>query len=116
MTDNRALDPAALERLQRLGGAKFTGDMIDLFLSYGAKKVADTQEAANLEAVAMAAHPLKSSAGNVGAVRVAELAAALEQSAKRQDAEQSKANVAELVTAFAEVKTLLEAERARLGK
>ena len=72
------LDPAAIERLCRLGGEKFAGEMIDLFGSFGGKKIAEARQArqtGNLTALAEAVHPLKSSAGNVGAVRVQELAA-----------------------------------------
>src|SRR6185369_5296333 len=67
------LDPVALERLRRLGGEEFTRKMIDLFLSYSAQKIGEARralEAANLDAVAKAAHPVRSSAGNVGAVIV----------------------------------------------
>jgi HPt (histidine-containing phosphotransfer) domain-containing protein len=63
------LDPDALARLCRLGGGKFVGEMIDLFLDYGARKLVEArqaQSAGDLQGVAGGAHPLKSSAGNVG--------------------------------------------------
>jgi HPt (histidine-containing phosphotransfer) domain-containing protein len=111
------LDPAAIERLRKLGGAKFAADMIDLFLSYGAKKVAETQaarQAGNLAGVAAAAHALKSSAGNVGAVRIQQLAEQIEQLAKRASGDAVAAEVAALERAFAEIRPRLEAEQAKL--
>ena len=112
-------DPAAIERLFKLGGQKFALEMIDLFGSYGGKKLAEArqaQQAGNLTALADAAHPLKSSAGNVGAVRVQELAAQVESSAREQNAGRAGAQLDELERAFAEAGNLLEAEKARLAK
>jgi two-component system sensor histidine kinase/response regulator len=111
--------PAAIERLVRLGGEKFAGEMIDLFGSYGGKKIAEARQARqsrNLTALAEAAHPLKSSAGNVGAVRVQELAAQVELSAREQKAEVAGAQFDELERAFAEARTFLETEKSKLVK
>ena len=110
-------DPAAIERLRKLGGDKFAGDMIDLFLSYvGGQIAAASRErlAGNFSGVAGAAHATKSSAGNVGAVRVQALAAQAEQSAKAASSDVVAADVAALERAFAEVRPLLEAARAKL--
>ena len=115
MDEPNTLDPAALERLRKLGGDKFAGQMIDLFLSYGGKKVAEARaarEAGNLAGVAEAAHALKSSAGNVGAEQVRKLAAQAEQSAKNAQSDVVAADVAALERAFAEVRPLLEAAKA----
>lgn len=117
MDEPSALDPTAIERLRKLGGDKFAADMIDLFLNYGGKKVAEARaarQAGNLAGVAGAAHALKSSAGNAGAVRVQKLAAQAEQSAKGGLGDAAAADVAALETAFAEIRPRLEAERARL--
>ena len=119
MNESRPIDPAAIERLLKLGGPKFTLEMIDLFGSYGGKKIAEAhqaRQAGNLTALADAAHPLKSSAGNVGAVRVQELAAQVERSARDQKAELAGAQLDELERAFAEARLFLEAEKARLVK
>jgi len=101
------LDPAAIERLHRLGGAKFTGEMIRLFLSYGGEKLLEARAALTEKAV----HPLKSSAGNVGAERLRQLAVEAEQRAK----EGQRAAVADLMArlehAFEAVKPLLEAQQ-----
>ena len=111
-------DPAAIERLLKLGGAKFALDMIALFSSYGGQKIAEArqaQQAGDLPALATAAHPLKSSAGNVGAVRVQALATQIENSAGEQQAEQVNALVGELESAYAEAVKHLELEKAKLA-
>jgi HPt (histidine-containing phosphotransfer) domain-containing protein len=108
---------AAIERLGKLGGPKFAAEMIALFLSYGEERITATRlalQAGNLDGVAEAAHPLKSSAGNVGALRVQELAASIEQFAKAGNTAALSSQVGELERAFAEVKVLLEAEKGRL--
>ena len=113
------INPAAIERLFKLGGQKFTLDMIDLFGSYGAKKLAEARsawQAGSLKALAEAAHPLKSSAGNVGAVRVQELAAQVEASALASDATLAGVQLAVLEHAFAEAELFLESEKGRRSK
>ena len=119
MSEPSTFNPAAIERLFKLGGQKFTLDMIELFGSYGAKKLAEAhqaRQAGNLVALAAAAHPLKSSAGNVGAVRVQELAAQVELSAQEQKAELAGTQLEELERAFAEARTFLEFEKTKLTK
>jgi len=119
MSETSAFNPAAIERLFKLGGQKFTLDMIDLFFSYGAQKMAAAHEAwqaGNLVALAAAAHPLKSSAGNVGAGRVQELAGQVELSAQDQNAVLAGTQLDELEHAFAESKSFLAAERTRLAQ
>jgi HPt (histidine-containing phosphotransfer) domain-containing protein len=112
-------NPAAIERLIRLGGGKFAVEMMDLFSSYGGKKLAEARQArqsGNLTALADAAHPLKSSAGNVGAARVQELAAQVESAAREQKADLAGAQLDELERAFAEARTFLETEKSKLVK
>jgi HPt (histidine-containing phosphotransfer) domain-containing protein len=119
MDETNSFNPAAIERLCRLGGNKFAVEMIDLFFSYGGKKLTaarEAQQSGSLAALAEAAHPLKSSAGNVGAIRVQTLAAQLEQFALELKAAQAGTQLAELESAFAEVKSFLESEKARLAK
>lgn len=117
VSESKTLDPAAIERLCRLGGGKFAAEMIELFLSYGGKKIAETrlaQQAGNLAEVANAAHPIKSSAGNVGAVRVQEQAALVEQLAKEAKRDALVSQVDELERTFAEAKARLEMEKSKL--
>jgi len=108
------LDPAALERLRRLGGDKFVREMIGLFLDYVGKKVVEArraQESGDLAGVQKAVHPVKSSAGNVGASQVQALAARLEMQAKQDEREAVAAGMVELEQAFAAVGIELEAAR-----
>jgi two-component system, sensor histidine kinase and response regulator len=117
MNESSACDPAAIERLFKLGGQKFTVEMIDLFGSYGAKKLAEARQArqtGDLAALAAAAHPLKSSAGNVGAVRVQALAAQVESAAQEQNTELAGAKLGDLEQAFEEARIFLESEKVRL--
>jgi HPt (histidine-containing phosphotransfer) domain-containing protein len=118
MNEPGPLNPAAIERLCRLGGEKFASEMIGLFLSYGATKIAEArqaQQAGNLGALADAAHPIKSSAGNVGAIRVQELASLVEQTARQQQGDLANAQLGELERAFVEAKSQLEKEKAKLA-
>jgi HPt (histidine-containing phosphotransfer) domain-containing protein len=112
------LDPTALTRLCRLGGNKFAREMIDLFLDYAGKKVAEARQAqttGDLAGIEKAAHPLKSSAGNVGASQVQDLAAQLEQAAKSGHAAAVAASLAELEQAFAAANLELTAAKANLA-
>jgi HPt (histidine-containing phosphotransfer) domain-containing protein len=76
-SDNPILDRAAISRLDRLGGADFVRQMVELYLQHGPERIRALEkgvrdgDAAQIE---RAAHSLKSSAGNFGAVRL-ELAA-----------------------------------------
>lgn len=117
MSESSPLHPNAIERLCKLGGPAFAGKMIDLFISYCGEKVAAArraQVAGHWPGVAEAVHPIKSSAGNVGATRVQDLATRLEQSAKQANASQAVAELAELEQAFGEAKTALETQKAKL--
>lgn len=118
MTEFPDFDPSALDRLQRLGGSEFTCKMLDIFLDYAAKKIGEARAAhtaGNLEAVESAVHPLKSSAGNVGAARLRALATQAEDLARQGQAEAVTACLAELEAAFAAVKPLLEQKRQALS-
>jgi HPt (histidine-containing phosphotransfer) domain-containing protein len=118
MNEEPSFNPAAVERLLKLGGRKFALDMINLFGSYGSQKLAAARQAhgaGNLKALAESAHPLKSSAGNVGALRVQALAEAVESLAVEGQAGPAGQKFAELEKAFAEVNVILDAERARLA-
>jgi HPt (histidine-containing phosphotransfer) domain-containing protein len=106
-----SLDPAALDRLRRLGGEEFTRKMTDLFLSYGAQKIAEARlalDGANLAGVAKAVHPIKSSAGNVGASLVQDLATRIERLALDSRPDTLPALMKEIEQAFAAVKAELE--------
>lgn len=100
------IDPGALERLRRLGGEKFLHDMIGLFLDYAAKKVAEATEAAaagDLARVQSAVHPIKSSAGNIGALGMQALASRIETEAGTGAADAVALGLTELRQTFASV-------------
>lgn len=80
-TKKEGLDPAAVARLQCLGGPAFVCEMIDAFTQYVPGRLAEARAGltrGDLPAVARCAHPVKSSAGNIGARRMTELAATIE--------------------------------------
>jgi HPt (histidine-containing phosphotransfer) domain-containing protein len=115
--ESNPMQVAAIERLRKLGGDEFVKQMIDLFLDYTETKIADARKAGaagDLAALAKAVHPIKSSAGNIGANRVQELAARLEQLGK-QPTGGGELNrlLGELEFAFAEAKQVLEAEKSK---
>lgn len=118
MSQEPPIDSSAIDRLLKLGGVKFTLEMISLFHSYGTKKMDEARQAwagRDLKALSAAVHPLKSSAGNVGAQRVQTLATSVESLAAAGSAEPAGAQFSELERAFAEALTALESERARLA-
>jgi CheY-like chemotaxis protein len=112
------VDEAALTRLYRLGGQQFALDMLDLFLSYGGEKLTEARlawKSGSLETLADSVHPIKSSAGNIGATRIQALCAAIEQAVKEQNTSSLEQQVNDLERAFAEVRPHLEREKARLS-
>lgn len=90
MDDKPVVEQAALERLQGLGGEKLLGQMVQLYLENAAERLRQIDEGiagGDLSRSEGGAHSLKSSAANVGAVRVNALAAEMEQAALRGDEE-----------------------------
>jgi HPt (histidine-containing phosphotransfer) domain-containing protein len=115
--DSPQLDPQALQRLEQLGGTAFVIKMIDLFNSYAGEKVAAARQACAAGALAgveKAVHPIKSSAGNVGACRVQALAEQLEQSARQGQANAVEGLLRELELAFTAARDALEQQKQTL--
>lgn len=78
-------DPAALDRLKRFGGAKLLGEMIALFLAAAPERLAAARAATddgNAADAELALHSLKSSAAQLGAMRMQRLAEQGEKLAK----------------------------------
>lgn len=110
------LDPAALERLNRIGGQEFLIEMVELFLEHAPQRLVSANEAfavGDLETVYRAAHSLKSTAANVGAVRLQTLAAELEERAAAGDVAVAGPMVEELNRRYERVRPELERERDR---
>ena len=118
MGDAGNLDSAAVERLQKLGGKQFVVKMIDLFTSYAAEKLKAAQQAhtaGNLAGIADAVHPIKSSAGNVGAKQVQELAKQIEEQARQSKGEGLAELLTEMERAFTAAKSELEQVKVSLA-
>ena len=81
MTNERVLDGTALARLEKLGGRALVRQMIELYLANGPERIRALREGAaagDATRVERAAHTMKSSAGNLGAIRLQLTADALE--------------------------------------
>ena len=78
------MEPSAIERLRRLGGANLVRQMLELYLAQGPERIHALVEGAgagDADRVERAAHTMKSSAGNVGALRLQHTAERLEAAA-----------------------------------
>lgn len=89
MEDTPVLDEAALNRLQEWGGTKLVTQMVKLYIENTHARLAQIDEGladgGDLKTAEIAAHSLKSSAANVGAMRVSSLAASAEDAAERRE-------------------------------
>ena len=106
-----------LEQLRKLGGDAFTAQMIGVFLEYAEQKIAQGRQAyaaGDLTGVENAIHPIKSSAGNVGARQIQELASRIEDLAKKRQGESLGALLAEIDNAFQLAKPQFEQTRQSL--
>ena len=85
------LDAACLDRLRELGGPEDPGmllELIELYLDDAGNRMKDLASAmrqADLEAVARAAHALKSSSANMGALVFADICRDIEYTARTGD-------------------------------
>jgi HPt (histidine-containing phosphotransfer) domain-containing protein len=111
-TDAPVLDPAALDKLLQLGGASFVREMVEMFFGYADEKLGIARSAltdGRMTEIEPAIHPLKTSAGHVGAGAMKHFCQEIE----RNGREEIWAPMPELLTAveksYAEVKPLLEA-------
>ncbi len=111
MSETRDLDMVALDRLRKMGGDEFLGELIGLFLEHAPKKIAEAEageKAGDMEAVERAVHALKSSAGNIGANALMELAGRIEQLAEEQKGGSIPPLLHELEEAFSRLRVRLE--------
>ena len=114
MNDSHVLDAAALDRLMKIGGRKLVHEMITIVLDYVPRKLEAArvgEQAGDLDAIQSAVHPIRSSAANVGARVVQELATRIERLAMEKQAEPIPAMLRELEAAFAAIRPQLERER-----
>ena len=104
--DLPATDPAALDRLRRFGGGKLLVEMIRLFLESGPQRVAAMHTGlaqGDSESVERALHSLKSSAAQLGALRLQRLAERGERLAKAGTLEAVSAQLSQLEQELAHV-------------
>ena len=116
MNPQPCLDEAALARLLKLGGPKFAGNMVDLFLGYAPTKLAEALAAeakGDCSGVHDAMHPLKTSASHVGALAVRALAVEIEQLARDGERERLPDLLTALEAAMSEVTPRLREWRGR---
>ncbi|MSU36384.1 MAG: PAS domain-containing sensor histidine kinase [Pedosphaera sp.] len=119
--DSSVLDPSFLRQMRKLsppGGPDEAVELIDLFLSefpMRVEAVVRSVKERDLEAVRLAAHTLKGSAGNLGGHEVAKSASALEQAIKTGDWVRSDALIAALEKAAERLSQALSAERTQRG-
>ena len=115
MKPEPVLDPAAIERLREWGGPSLPQRLIEIFLSQVPGRMELIQSGGagrDAHAVETGAHSLKSSAGNLGAVRLQRLAGEAEALARDGRMEELVDRLGELEEAFTsaceELRSLLE--------
>lgn len=116
MMAGQDIDVQALQKLRTLGGDGLVSKMAELFISHAEsalREAAAGVESGDLESVHRAAHSLKSSAGNLGAQRVQDLADRIDQLSERRSGEipeEIRRLLAELEAAYASARIRLTEE------
>ena len=111
MTDLPDLNDDVLDKLGRSYGAKFVRELIGLFLEHVPKNIGAAvaaEKAGDLVAVARATHSVKSSAGNIGAEALLEIAGEIEKLASQGRTESLSPLMRRLESAFSRLSTRLE--------
>ena len=109
--DPTIIDPAALERLEKWGGARLSNEIVQLFLANGPSRVeqiSGAMDGEDLTEPERGAHSLKSSAANVGARHLQTIAGELESAASDGDLRRVRDLVPDLEQAFAQAAQALE--------
>ena len=111
MVNDPLIDDAAIDRLRDWGGAKLVRQMVRLYLENVEVRLEQIEtglaEPDGIGQAEQGAHSLKSSAANVGALRVRELAAELEASAKGGDEASASSLLESLRPALSEAESEL---------
>lgn len=118
MIDITEIDSSALARLDRLGGPGFALRIIGIFLAECPRRIADARTALagrDGDALGHAAHAVISSAGNVGAVGLAEFARGMEEDAEAARWETLTERVETMAGGFEAIRLRLEAVRGDAG-
>ncbi len=112
-TESDFIDMQALERLRKIGGEAFLSKIVALFVSHAEpaiKEAANGLKVGDLASVQRAAHALKSSAGNLGAQQLQNLAGKIEQLAEDRNAGELQPLLADLEAAYLRAKARLAQE------
>ena len=110
MSAPATLDESALTRLRELGGDDFAADMVRMFHQYAEAQLDQARKALgadDIPGVEKAIHPLKTSAGHVGAMAMKELCQEIEKHGRAGDGAPLPELLDRLDQAYAEVKPLL---------
>lgn len=114
----RWVEPEALQRLVRLGGLDLLDQMMALLLEAGPQRIAAARDAVavgDMDGARRAAHSLKSSAGNLGLIRLQRLAQDVEARAGAGEEDAAAAGVGQLETVYLESVRTLKALREGMG-
>ena len=117
MSDS-GIDENAIKALQELGGGSFVIQMIDIFMDYVPKLIAEGRDGlakGNLEPVVRMGHSLRSSGRNVGAIKLVELAQRVESAGRAGHLSELSALIDQVEQAFIQAKDCLEKHKGALG-
>lgn len=111
-TDAPVLDPAALDKLLQLGGADFVREMVKMFFGYADERLTIARSAltdGRMAEIEPAVHPLKTSAGHVGAHAMSYFCQEIERNGRDEIWDTMPELLSAAEKSYAEVKPLLEA-------
>ncbi len=112
------LNEEVLDKLGRSYGAKFVNELIGLFLEHVPKNInaaLAAEKAGDLVALERSVHSVKSSAGNIGAEVLLDLAGKIEQLASKGRMESIPPLMRRLEAAFSRLCTRLESRKNEVG-
>lgn len=114
MSNEPVLDPNAIEALRAVSpddGGEFFRELVDIFLQDTPRRIAEiesTLAAKNAPDLTRAAHSIKGSSSNFGAVALHDVARSMEQAGKEQDYPTVQALLPAMQAEFSRVKAALE--------
>jgi HPt (histidine-containing phosphotransfer) domain-containing protein len=110
MSDAAVFDEAALTRLRELGGEDFAADMVRMFHQYAEAQLGQARTAlaaGDIPGVERAIHPLKTSAGHVGATAMKGLCQEIERHGRAGEGGPLPELLDRLDAAYSQVKAFL---------
>jgi signal transduction histidine kinase/PleD family two-component response regulator/HPt (histidine-containing phosphotransfer) domain-containing protein len=111
--ENRALDPEVLAGLRDLGDEELLAELAGMFFDDASSRLGELREAVeagDTAGVGRVAHTLKGSSGNMGATRMSEICAEIEESGASGDLARAPGLLEGLEEEFGRVRPALEAE------